>query len=1145
MNKGTPGSGGVAAVTVSPSLNPSTYGTSVTFTATVPAGATGTVTFEDNGTAISGAVPISGTTAAFATSTLVAGTHAITAVYSGDSNYNEANSLVLTQTVNIATIGPSTTLSVSPTTVMYGDSAVLTAVVGPPSGATGTVSFHEGTTLLGTSSLDGSTTAVLSVSSLGAGTHTLTATYNGDANFPPSTSNSATLTVTQRTGPGGGASLTVTANDASRTTTEANPTFSHTVAGELVNGDTYATAVTGTPTYSTTAGTTAGTFEITVSGLTSQNYALAFVPGTLTVVPSESTTTLAASPNSSQYGDPVTLTATVTSGATGAVSFYDSSVFLGEGTVTGGVATLITTTLNAATHTITAIYNGDATYASSTSGSATVTVAKKTAAGGGPALTATVENASREYGTANPEFAYIVSGTLVNGDTYATAVTGVPVYSVADTPTSPVGSTFPINVSGLVSENYALTTVPGTLTIVTAPTTTALTTSVTSTQYGDPVTLTATVAPSSATGTVVFSNGSTVLGTASVSGGTATLSTSGLSVDTYTITASYEGDGNYAESTSSPVTVAVTPRTGPGGVAALTVTVADASRQYGQGNPAFSYTVTGTLVNGDTYATAVTGVPVYSTPATVTSPVGTYPISITGGLSSANYSIAFVNGTLTVSKGTPSVTVASSQSPSTYGSSVILTATVPAGATGTVTFEDNGTAISGAVPISGTTAVFTTSTLVAGTHPIIAVYSGDLNYNGATSSVLTQVVNKATLTVTANDVSRSYGTANPAFTSTITGFVNGDDVGLVVITGSPTLTTEATTASPAGPYPIIAVGTLAAPNYSFTYVDGTLTVTPAAGETTTLSVNPTTVMYGNPAVLTAVVGPTPGATGTVSFHDGSTLLGTSSLDSSATAVLSVSTLNAGAHTITATYNGDLSFPPSTSSPVTLTVTQRTGTGGGAALTVTVNDASRTTTEANPPFSHTVAGDLVNGDTTATAVTGTPTYSTTAGTTAGTFAITVSGLTSQNYVLAPPVPGTLTVVPSSSTTTLAASPNSSQYGDPVTLTATVTSGATGTASFYDASVYLGQGTVTGGVAALSTTTLNVGAHTITATYNGDATYASSMSGPATVTVVKNTAPRFLADRNGVKRKPCVRDRESGVCLYRFGHVCSTEILTKRR
>ena len=105
------------------------------------------------------------------------------------------------------------------------------------------------------------------------------------------------------------------------------------------------------------------------------------------------------------------------------------------------------------------------------------------------------------------------------------------------------------------------------------------------------------------------------------------------------------------------------------------------------------------------------------------------------------------------------------------------------------------------------------------------------------------------------------------------------------------------------------------------------------------------------------------------------------------------------HTITATYNGDVSFPATASNPVTLTVTQRTGAGGGASLTVTVNDASRTTTQDNPPFSHTVAGELFNGDTYATAVTGTPTYSTTAGTAAGTFAITVSGLTSQNYVLA--------------------------------------------------------------------------------------------------------------------------------------------------
>ena len=234
------------------------------------------------------------------------------------------------------------------------------------------------------------------------------------------------------------------------------------------------------------------------------------------------------------------------------------------------------------------------------------------------------------------------------------------------------------------------------------------------------------------------------------------------------------------------MTVTVAKRTGPGGAAALTVTVTDASRQYGQGNPAFSYTVSGTLVNGDTYATAVTGVPVYSTTATVTSPVGTYPVSITGGLSSANYSITFVNGTLTVSKGTPSVTVASSQNPSTSAASVTFTATLSAGATGTVTFMD-GTTVMGTGTVSNGSASFSTSTLSVGTHSITAVYSGDANYNGATSAALSQVVNKTTLGVGGTPPLTVTSSLNPApqgspvtFTATMpagaTGTVSFSDV---------------------------------------------------------------------------------------------------------------------------------------------------------------------------------------------------------------------------------------------------------------------------------------------------------------------------------------------------------------------------------
>ncbi|HWW23083.1 MAG TPA: Ig-like domain repeat protein [Edaphobacter sp.] len=993
----------------------------------------------------------------------------------------------------------ATTLSVAPSSVMYGDAAALTASV-TPTFATGTVSFFEGTTLLGTASVGDTGTAVLPVSTLSAGTHSLTAQYNGDQGVPASSSSAVQLTVTKRTASDGGPAITVTVNDATRTTSESNPPFTYSAGGQLVNGDTFATAIQGTPVYSTTAGSVPGVYDVTVTGLTSANYTITFVDGHLSVVATSTSVTLVAAPTSTQYGDQVTLTANVTTGATGAVSFFDGAVLLGTGTLSsGGVATLTTTTLSAGSHDITAVYNGDIGFASSTSAPATVTVAKKS-----PGLTVTVQDASRQYGTANPQFAYVVTGTLVNGDAYAAAVTGVPVYSVADTPVSPAGSSFPINVSGLTSQNYTLAFVPGTLTIVSASTTTTLATSAASTQYGDSVTLTATVAPSEATGTVEFSEGTTVLGQGTVSGGVATFTTTALNAKTYTITASYTGDSNYGASTSGAVTITVAKKTAADGGAALTVTVDNASRLTGEGNPAFSYTVTGTLVNGDTYSTAVIGVPVFSTTANETSPTGTYPVSIESGLSSMNYVIAFVSGTLTVNTSPSTVALASSPNPSTYGSAVTFTATVPSDATGAVTFIEQSPLqfTLGTATISSGVAAFTTSALTADTYQVQAHYDGDSKYGPANSALLTQTVNKAVLTVQANDATRAFGAVNPTFTTTITGFVNGDTA--AAVSGSASLTTTATASSAVGTYTIAAAqGTLSAANYTFTFVNGTLTVIATASSSTTLSVNPATVMYGDPAVLTAIVAPS-GSTGTVSFFEGSTLLGTAALDGTTTAVLPVSTLPAGTHSISAHYNGDANAPPSTSSAVPLTVTQRTAAGGGPALTVTVNNATRTTTEANPPFTYSASGQLVNGDTFATAIQGTPVYSTTAGSVPGTYDITVTGLTSANYTIEF-VQGTLTVVISPTTTTLTSSPATTQYGDPVTLTATVPNGATGTVSFFDGAVLLGAGTVSGGVATFVTMLLPAGTYTITAAYNGDGIYATSESGPVTGTVAKKTSP----------------------------------------
>ena len=97
--------------------------------------------------------------------------------------------------------------------------------------------------------------------------------------------------------------------------------------------------------------------------------------------------------------------------------------------------------------------------------------------------------------------------------------------------------------------------------------------------------------------------------------------------------------------------------------------------------------------------------------------------------------------------------------------------------------------------------------------------SGNYSFSFVTGHL---TVTKATLTVTADDKSRIYGDANPAFTASYSGFKNGETLATSGVTGSPSLTTTATaTSAVAGPYAITAASaTLAAGNYSFSFVDG-------------------------------------------------------------------------------------------------------------------------------------------------------------------------------------------------------------------------------------------------------------------------------------------------------------------------------------
>jgi len=180
-------------------------------------------------------------------------------------------------------------------------------------------------------------------------------------------------------------------------------------------------------------------------------------------------------------------------------------------------------------------------------------------------------------------------------------------------------------------------------------------------------------------------------------------------------------------------------------------------------------------------------------------------------------------------------TVVTSGTPSIYGDSVTFTATVaPLPSGGTVQFYANAVALDTPVTVSTITgaASVTTTTLGVATNEITAQYSGNFQFAGSsTVASISQVVNQAQLTVTASNVARAPNTANPdPLPHVITGFKNGETLGTSGVTGTPALGTTAVLASPAGTYPITsALGTLAAVNYSFTFVDGTLTVVdPAA-----------------------------------------------------------------------------------------------------------------------------------------------------------------------------------------------------------------------------------------------------------------------------------------------------------------------------
>jgi hypothetical protein len=175
---------------VTSSVNPSVFGQSVTFTATVTALApgsgtpAGTVTFKQGCTVLGTGTLDANGHAMFTISTLPVGSSSVTAAYNGSGNFNTSTSTALNQTVNKDNSTTSLTSSRNP--AVKGQSVTFTATVraNAPGGGvpSGTMTFRDGHKKLATATLDATGHASFTTSTLGTGTHNMTAVYNGSTN---------------------------------------------------------------------------------------------------------------------------------------------------------------------------------------------------------------------------------------------------------------------------------------------------------------------------------------------------------------------------------------------------------------------------------------------------------------------------------------------------------------------------------------------------------------------------------------------------------------------------------------------------------------------------------------------------------------------------------------------------------------------------------------------------------------------------------------------------------------------------------------------------------------------------------------------------------------------------------------------------
>ena len=169
------------------SLNPANVGQKVTFTATVTPSVSGTPTGTVSlyqGSSLVATSTLSGGVATLAVGFVDAGASPMKVVYSGDSTYLTSTSSVVTETVDKSPTTTSVVSSLNPS--VTGQTVTFTATVTRPAGIigvpTGTVIFKDGSTTLGSATLNSSGIATFTSSTLAGGAQTINAGYPGDGN---------------------------------------------------------------------------------------------------------------------------------------------------------------------------------------------------------------------------------------------------------------------------------------------------------------------------------------------------------------------------------------------------------------------------------------------------------------------------------------------------------------------------------------------------------------------------------------------------------------------------------------------------------------------------------------------------------------------------------------------------------------------------------------------------------------------------------------------------------------------------------------------------------------------------------------------------------------------------------------------------